>query len=97
MFVLIVELQAAPARRAELESLLASLVRHARSETGILHYAVQRQQDDPSRYILIEYYRDKQAWEAHIADPVVAGRIAQFSALLTAAPKLSFCDQLYAL
>ena len=95
MFVLIVELQADPARAAELESILAALAADARAEPGLVLYTVQKQREAAGRYLLVEYYRDRQAWEAHLNDPGVAARICAFTRLLTDAPKLTFCDSLY--
>ena len=38
-------------------------------ELGVLRFDVLRQQDDPTRFVLVEIYRDADAADAHKATP----------------------------
>jgi quinol monooxygenase YgiN len=59
-----------------------------------LFYAVHRQQADADALVLYELYRDRAAWEAHMALPAVQAVLQQFDTLLAQPPRLVFCDPL---
>lgn len=92
MFLLLVELNAKPSAGAEVESVLAELAAVARAEAGNVIYAVHRQQENPQAYVLYELYRDRAAWEAHLAMASVQDALQRFEKLLTAAPRIVCCD-----
>lgn len=92
MFLLLVELQAKPSAAAELERVLAALAEGARAEPGTVAYAVHRQQEDAQAFVLYELYRDRAAFDAHLALPAVQSAMQRFEELLTAPPRLVFCD-----
>lgn len=94
MFALLVELTAQATAVVELEGLLAELAAGAAQEDGILVYAVNRQQEDPARFVLYELYRDRSAWEAHVAREPVARALKRFDELLAMPPRVVFCDPL---
>lgn len=94
MFVLLVELEAAPERADELAGVLRTLVTVAKDEPGILFYSVQKPQDRADIFILYECYADRAAWEAHLRFEPARRELARFEALLAAPPKLSFCDSM---
>ncbi len=39
--------------------------RHSRQESGVARFDVVQQQDDPTRFVLVEAYRDERAPAAH--------------------------------
>lgn len=92
MFLLLVELNAKPSTVAEVENLLLELVEVARQESGNLVYAVHRRQDNPEAFVLYELYKDRAAWEAHLALEAVQKAIRQFETMLLAAPGIVCCD-----
>ena len=92
MFLLLVELNAKPSAAAELEKLLAGLADIAGGEPGNVVYAVHRQQDNPDAFVLYELYRKRAAWESHLALGGVQRALQQFERLLTAPPRIVFCD-----
>ena len=49
-----------PFRQATLEN-----ARHSRKEPGVMRFDLLQQSDDPSRFVLIEGYRDQAAVAAH--------------------------------
>jgi quinol monooxygenase YgiN len=92
MFLLLVEMQARSEMAAELENILYGLLDVARHEPGTLIYAVHRQHDDAQAFVLYELYRDRAAWQTHCATEPVQNALRQFETLLTAPPRLVFCD-----
>lgn len=92
MFSLFVELNARPSAAAELESVLSGLAGVAREEAGNVIYAVHRRQDDPDAFVLYELYRDRAAWESHLAIEAVRRALQQFETLLAAPPRIVRCD-----
>ncbi|ODS53100.1 MAG: antibiotic biosynthesis monooxygenase [Acidobacteria bacterium SCN 69-37] len=43
--------------------------RHSRHEPGIVQFALVRQQDDPTRFVIIEAFKDEAAIAAHRQTP----------------------------
>lgn len=50
---------------AEIRALLAECARLSRAEPGCLRFEVYQSQVDPSRFLLVEHWQSKQAWETH--------------------------------
>lgn len=94
MMLLLVELQARPGAGEQVAELLVGLARQATDEPGTLFYAVHRQEENADALVLYELYRDRAAWEAHMALPAVQVVLQQFDALLAQPPRLVFCDPL---
>lgn len=92
MFLLLVEIHARSEMAAELEKVLSGLIDVARHEPGTLIYAVHRRQDNAQAFVLYELYRDRAAWETHCATEPMQNVLQQFETLLTAPPRLVFCD-----
>lgn len=92
MFLLLVELNAKPSAVAELENILSGLVEVARQEAGNVVYAVHRQQENSNAFVLYELYKDRAAFNAHLAIGAVQRAMQQFEMLLTAAPRVVHCD-----
>ncbi|KAB0620585.1 putative quinol monooxygenase [Castellaniella defragrans] len=91
MYILMVELRASPERLDELEPVLRALAETARTEPGIVCYAVQRREDSPDVFLLCEWYRDEAAWEMHMALAPVREALGRFDALLAAPPAVTRC------
>lgn len=77
--------------------LLADLAAATAREPGAVAYSVRQRQDDPTRFQVSEHYRDRAAWEAHMAAPYVLDAMGRFSQLLQAPPALSSYDEQAAL
>lgn len=92
MFVLIVELKTSNEHATALEFLLKELVAYASIESGIVHYTAQRSSSDSAEYVLVEFYKDRAAWMAHLQDEYVSERIKKFEQVLVAQPVIKFCE-----
>lgn len=92
MFLLLVELNAKPSAAAEVASVLSGLANVAREESGNVVYAVHQQQDNPNAFVLYELYKDRAAWESHLAIEAVQRALQQFEILLATTPRIVRCD-----
>ncbi|CAN5579580.1 putative quinol monooxygenase [soil metagenome] len=66
---LLAEFTALPGTRSEVAALVARLVDDVRAEPGNMVFDAWVQTDEPDRWLVVEMYRDKQAFEAHLAAP----------------------------
>lgn len=89
MYLLIVRLQARPDTADALSEQLSTLVTLARGEPGTFAYSVYRTHDAPNAFLLHEVYRDRAAWEAHMACEPVRRALATFDTLLEAPPAIT--------
>lgn len=65
--VLIAEFTAKPGNEEEVADLLAGLADDVRREDGNVAFDCYRQTEDGAKFVVYEIYRDRQAFEAHIA------------------------------
>lgn len=96
MLLLLAELNAAPSAVQEVEGILKGLVEAARGEPGTLAYAVHRQQQSATAFVLYELYRDRAACDEHLASAPVRQALKRFEHLLAMPPRVVFCDTLAA-
>jgi quinol monooxygenase YgiN len=94
MLLLLAELNARPGAAKEVSIILQGLADLARHEPGNVAYNVHRQQDNLQAFVLYELYRDRAACDAHLASPPVQQALQRFETLLTAPPRVVFCDTL---
>lgn len=76
-----------------LRQLLADLATATAHEPGVLAYSVRQHQDDPTRFQVSEHYRDRDAWERHMAASYVRDALDRFPQLLQAPPALAGYDE----
>jgi (4S)-4-hydroxy-5-phosphonooxypentane-2,3-dione isomerase len=65
MIVLLVQVHVKPDAVAAFEAATMDNATNSRLEAGVARFDVVRQQDDATRFVLIEVYRDAQAVAAH--------------------------------
>lgn len=81
----------------DVRQLLAGLAATTAREPGVLAYSVRQRQDDPTRFQVSEHYRDRAAWETHMAAPYVRHALDRFERLLEAPPAVASYDERAAL
>ena len=89
MYLLIVRLRAQPETVDTLCRQLSTLVALAREEPGTLAYSFYRAHDESDVFLLHEVYRDRAAWEAHMASEPVQRALSKFDTLLTTPPEIT--------
>jgi len=65
--VLIAEFTALPGNEETVADLLAGLAEQVRREDGSLVFNCHRRADDAAKFVVYEIYRDRPAFETHIA------------------------------
>ena len=65
MLIVLVEVKVKPEMVEQFKSATIANARESRKEAGIARFDVLQQNDDPSRFVLVEAYRNDQAPLAH--------------------------------
>lgn len=65
MIIVIVHIQVKAESLAAFEGATADNASNSRLEPGVMRFDVLRQQDDSTRFVLVEVYRDQHAVTAH--------------------------------
>ncbi|MDY0908824.1 putative quinol monooxygenase [Microbacterium sp. CFBP9034] len=65
--VLYAEFTAQPGSEAHVASLILGYADSVRAEPGNVAFEVYRREDEPLRFFVFETYRDRDAFEAHLA------------------------------
>ena len=91
----IVELQAKPGRRGELESLLANMVAtHGSSQSGFLGSTRYEVLDNPDRLIEVAEWESAEARTAHMEESAATGAYAPLIEMLAAPFRATVIRQL---
>jgi quinol monooxygenase YgiN len=81
---IIATLHAQAGKEAALEARMRQMAVETRKEAGCITYDLQRSGSDPREYIMVEYWRDAAAIEAHDASVHMAALVADLPGLLDA-------------
>jgi (4S)-4-hydroxy-5-phosphonooxypentane-2,3-dione isomerase len=65
MLIVHVHVQVKPESVEAFQQATLANARESRKEPGVVRFDVNQQQDDPTRFVLVEAYRDAQAAAAH--------------------------------
>lgn len=65
-------LTAAEGHADTLQSCITAMVLASRAEKGCIRYVLNRGVDDPNVFVMVEEWRSRAAWDAHVAGPSVA-------------------------
>ena len=69
MVIQLVHLKVKPERIDAFKTATLDNTRNSRAEAGIVQFALIQQQDDPTRFIILEAFKDEAAIEAHRQTP----------------------------
>lgn len=75
--IAIAHLRAKPARRRDLVAAVRTLRARTIAEPGVVRYELLQDPADHTRYTVVEVYRDKAAFDAHVATPYVRAFFAE--------------------
>ena len=70
------QVYAYPEHADTLEAVYAETTRLSQFETGIIHYVLGRDPDDPNVFHFFERYKGRQAFEDHNSQPIVQKLLA---------------------
>ncbi len=88
--VMIATLQAKPGHHEELEKELKLLAKGTCKEPGCLRYALHRDAENPSRFVMIEHWASKDAMNVHTSLPHFLRYRKNAVPLLLAMPEITF-------
>lgn len=92
MLLLLAALKAKAESIDKVESILRSLVDITRDEPGNIAYVVHKREDDPSRFVLYELYRDRDACNEHLQREWVGNALKALEPLLDLPAEIAFCS-----
>jgi len=92
MLLLLAELKAKSESVDKVESILRSLVDITRDEPGNIAYVLHRREDDTSRFVLYELYRDRDACNEHLQREWVSNALKTLEPLLALPAEVTFCS-----
>lgn len=79
---IIATLHAQPGKEEALAARMRQMALETRKEAGCILYELQRAHDDPREFVMLEYWRDAAAVEAHDASAHMAALVADLPALV---------------
>jgi quinol monooxygenase YgiN len=92
ILTVIATLRARSGKEAELEDYLATLVGYTRTESGCISYDLNRQQDDPTTFVMVEYWTGRSALDQHLQMPYMQEFAAAVPALLAEPVDMQLLD-----
>lgn len=94
ILTVIATLRARPGKEEELKDLLTTLVGYTRTEMGCISYDLNRQQDDPSVFVMTEYWTGRSALDQHNSMPYMREFAAAAPALVATPPEIRLYDMI---
>lgn len=79
---IIATLHAQAGKEQALAARLRAMAHETRKEAGCILYELQQSNDDPREFVMLEYWRDAAAVDAHDASAHMAALVADLPALL---------------
>jgi quinol monooxygenase YgiN len=82
MITVVARLQAREGREAELRQAFGDATGPTHDEPGCIVYALHSSADDATRFLLVECWATKEAYDVHVQTPYVAALIARLNELV---------------
>jgi len=93
MIVLSVMLKVKQGKEKVLEDGVTAMIRKVHLEKGTIAYTLHRHQNDPTRYMLYEKYKDKAAFDHHMATDYLQTLLRCFDETLEAEPVIEMFEE----
>ena len=91
---MIAKLKAIPGAELAVEKELMDLVQATHSEEGCLLYALHRDLNDPSQFVVIERFSSKNALDVHCTSPHFSKHFPVISSMLEKDPEIIWLNSL---
>lgn len=79
--------------REVVADLIGAYAEHVNASLGTVRFEVYTERDDPNQFVIIECYRDEDAFKAHLADPANTAFNDKLGPLITGdASELTFLE-----
>lgn len=82
MIVVVAKIKAKSGEEAKVEKALTGVLPKVREEEGTLEYLLNKSQSDPSTFMILEKYKDMDAFMAHGSTPYLAEMFVEITPLL---------------
>jgi quinol monooxygenase YgiN len=86
--VVVATVQVRPGTEDEALAALTAGLEGAHGEDGCLAYALHRDLDEPTRFVVVERWRDQEALDSHAREPHLREMLAKVGALIAAPPSI---------
>ena len=93
-FVAIFTMQVKSNRRRDFLDAMARAMTESAKEPGILSYTMLMDRADPDRFTAVDVYRDRAAYESHLAAPHSRRLVQELDGCMAEAPTGSFQHRL---
>lgn len=94
MIVVVAKIKAKAGEEGTVEKALRHVLPKVRQEEGTLEYLLNRSQSDPSTLMVLEKYRDMDAFMTHSTTPYLAEMFAEVMPLLDGGLSVELFDDL---
>ena len=90
--VVVASFEVQDGKAEEAEAALRETIEATHAEAGCLSYALHRDANAPSTFVLIEKWTSQVALDAHMQQPYVAALGEKAAGVLAAPPTIRFCE-----
>ncbi len=94
MIVVVAKIKAKAGEEGKVEKALRDVLPKVREEEGTLEYLLNRSQSDPSTLMVLEKYKDMDAFMAHGSSPYLAEMFAEILPVLDGDLSVELFDDL---
>jgi quinol monooxygenase YgiN len=91
---IVARITARPDRVDAVREALLALVPPTRAEPGCLEYRLLQSEEAPTDFTFVERWRDRAAFEAHLATPHFRAAAARLADVVAAPPDIRRCREL---
>ena len=92
--IIVARFQARDGEAEAVEAALLAFVEPSRGEDGCLFYDLHREADERGRFVILDGWRDRAAFEAHAASAHVAATLARLEGKLAEPPVITALERL---
>ena len=94
MVAVIAKIGAKEGKADELVQLIKDILPSVKKEEGTLYYTVNRDRSDPNLVVVVEKYKDDEAFQAHSSTPHLAELFGKAQPLLKGDMELMMMDEI---
>ena len=94
MVAVIAKIKVKDGKAGELVQLLKDIIPSVKQEEGTLYYTVNRDRTDPNLVVVVEKYKDDEAFGAHSSTPYLAELFGKAQALVEGDMELMMMDEI---
>ena len=94
MLVVVAMVKAVEGKGGELEREFEKLVPKVLEEPGVITYVIHRSIDDPSKFLVYERYKDREAFDYHHSTPYLKAFYEAFNSIKDREPVIELYNEI---